>query len=64
MTCGTFTVNKVTDAKRQQTMDLFNANDPAPTSVTSTADGTGTYTIVAVFPPCPTNTKHVSGGAT
>jgi hypothetical protein len=62
MTCGTFTVKKVTEAKRQQTINLFEANDPAPTSVTATADGAGTYTVVAVFPPCPPATTHVSTG--
>jgi hypothetical protein len=60
MACGTFTIKKVSQAKLQQTIDLFNANKPPPTSVTSTADGAGTYTVVATFPPCPANTSHSS----
>lgn len=63
MTCGTFTVTKVQQAKLQQTIDLFNANKPPPTSVTSNPDGAGTYTVVATFPPCPGNTTHSASGS-
>ena len=62
MACGTFTVKRVTQAKLQQTIDLFKANDPPPTSVTSAADGSGAFTVTAVFPACPPNTTHVSKG--
>jgi hypothetical protein len=58
MACGTFTVKQIPQAKLQQTIDLFNANKPPPTSVTSAPDGAGTYTVMAVFPPCPPNTTH------
>jgi hypothetical protein len=61
MACGTFTVTKVPQLKLQQTIDLFKANKPPPTSVTSTADGMGTYTVIAKFPPCPPNTSHTDG---
>lgn len=63
MACGTFTVKKVPQSKLQQTIDLFKANKPPPTSVTSTPDGTGTFTVVAVFPACPVNTSHISAGS-
>ena len=58
MTCGTFIVRNVPADKLQLRMDLYKKNDPPPTSVTSAADGNGTYTITAVFPPCPENTTH------
>lgn len=58
MACGTFTVQKVPKDQLQQTMDLFRANKPPPTSVTSAPDGQGTNTVTAVFPPCPSNTTH------
>jgi hypothetical protein len=60
MACGTFTVKKVLQAKLQETIDLFNANDPPPISVTSAPDGTGTYTVTVQFPPCPPGTTHSS----
>jgi hypothetical protein len=63
MACGTFTISKVPQAQLQQTIDLFKANKPPPTSVTSTPDGAGTYTVVATFPPCPANTSHSPAGA-
>jgi hypothetical protein len=58
MTCGTFTVSKVPAGQVQQTEDLFKANDPPPTSVSSAPDGSGTFKVTAVFPPCPDNTTH------
>jgi hypothetical protein len=63
MACGTFTVSKVPQAKLQQTIDLFKANNPPPTSVTSSPDGAGTFTVIAIFPPCPANTSHTSAGS-
>ena len=62
MPCGTFTVSKVPQATLQQTIVLFQANQPPPNSVTSAVDGQGTYTVTAVFPPCPDNTAHSSDG--
>ena len=62
MACGTFTVKKVNQERLQQTIDLFKASTPTPTSVTSAADGSGTFTVTAVFPPCPPNTTHSSKG--
>jgi hypothetical protein len=59
MACGTFTVAKVPNAQLQQTIALFNANVPKPT-VTSAPDGSGTFTVTAVFPPCPAGTTHTA----
>jgi len=58
MTCGTFTIAKVTAASLDQVMGDFKANVPPPTSVTSAPDGDGTFTVTAVFPDCPANTTH------
>jgi hypothetical protein len=63
MACGTFTVRRVPQAQLQQTLDLFKANKPPPISVTSSADGAGTYTVTAIFPPCPANTTHSVNGS-
>jgi hypothetical protein len=62
MPCGTFKVAKVSQAEVQGTIDLFEANVPPPTSVTSAPDGDGTFTVTAVFPPCPANTTHSPDG--
>jgi hypothetical protein len=62
MPCGTFTVKKVPKGKVQQTIALFKANKPPPTNVSSTPDGSGTFTVVAEFPPCPPDTSHDPGG--
>jgi hypothetical protein len=63
MACGTFTVSNVPQTELQQTIDLFKANIPAPTSVTSAPDGSGTFTVTAVFPPCPAGTTHSAAAA-
>lgn len=61
MTCGTFTVSAVAQDKLQQTIQLFKASTPPPTSVSSAADGSGTYTVTATYPPCPNGTTHTNG---
>jgi hypothetical protein len=63
MTCGTFTVSGVPQPDVQNTIALYKASKPPPTSVTSAADGTGTYTITVVYPPCPANVTHDPAGA-
>ena len=62
MVCGTFKLKKVPDAEVADTIALFEANVPPPTSVTSAADGEGTSTVTAVFPPCPHETEHDAAG--
>ena len=63
MTCGTFTITQVPAADVDETVADFKANVPPPTSVTKTADGSGTYTVTAVFPDCPPNTTHSPQGS-
>jgi len=63
MVCGTFTIRKVPKDKVDETVDLYKANDPPPLEVTSTADDKGTFTVIAVFPKCPSNTTHAAKGA-
>lgn len=58
MACGTYTVSKVTQNNLPNVMALFQATKPPPTSVTSAPDANGTFTVTAVFPPCPANTSH------
>jgi hypothetical protein len=62
MVCGTFRIRQVPAAEVDDTIALYKANVPPPTSVTSAPDGQGTFTITAVFPPCPENTEHSGEG--
>jgi len=63
MICGTQTRTGVTAAEVPQITALLNAVVPPPTSVTSTLDGTGTFTVVATWPPCAANTTVSAGTA-
>ena len=63
MACGTFTITSVAQADVQQTLEMFRASTPAPTRLTSEADGSGTFTVTAVFPDCPPNTSHDPSGS-
>lgn len=62
MVCGTFKLNKVPDREVADTIAMFKANVPPPTSVTSAPDGPGTSTVTAVFPPCPAEMVHDPAG--
>jgi hypothetical protein len=62
MVCGTFTLRKVPEAKVARKVAMYKANVPPPTSVTSAPDGQGTFTITAVWPPCPANVEHDLAG--
>jgi hypothetical protein len=63
MICGTFTRTNLTKPMADMAVQLFKLHTPPPTSVTETADGTGTYTVVATWPPCPADTTHAAGAA-
>lgn len=63
MVCGTFTVSKVPESQVANRVNLWNATKPPPTSVSSSQDPDGTYTITAVFPPCGSNTTHTTDGS-
>lgn len=63
MVCGTFTMTQVPANNVAGVVARYKANVPPPTSVTSTQQPDGTYTVVAVFPPCPPNTTHDVTGA-
>ena len=60
MVCGVFTTSKVPDGFQGAVVALYKANDPPPTSVTSTQDADGTWTVIATWPPCPPGTVHES----
>lgn len=62
MICGTQTRTGVTASEVPQVTALFNAIVPPPTSVTSTPDGNGTFTVVATWPPCPPGTTLSTDG--
>ena len=63
MVCGTYTVSGVAQDDLQRRMNIWRATKPPPTSVTAEQDDDGTYTITAVFPPCPDDTTHSPGGS-
>ncbi len=61
MPCGTYKIDKVPAATVDQTVQMFQANVPPPTSVTKTQNPDGTYLVTAEWPPCPPNTTHDPG---
>jgi Domain of unknown function (DUF1906) len=63
MICGTFTAARVPPDQLADVMQGYRDNIPAPLRVTSEADGDGTFTVTAVFPPCSTDTTHDPIGA-
>jgi hypothetical protein len=62
MICGTFTLTGISDADVAGVVARFKATVPAPLSVTQTKQADGTWTVVATFPPCPTNVSHSLSG--
>jgi hypothetical protein len=56
MVCGTFTESKVPKNNLLHRVAMWNSN--GATSVTWTPDEDSTFTITAVFPPCPDNVSH------
>ncbi len=60
MICGTFTLRNVPEEELASTISGFKATDPPPNDVTSEADGPGTFTVKAIFPPCPPELIHTT----
>ncbi|WP_413989794.1 GH25 family lysozyme [Labrys okinawensis] len=58
MICGTFRITSVPADQVVALMQEANASTPKPLSVTSTPDDNGQFTILSVYPPCPTNVVH------
>jgi hypothetical protein len=58
MVCGTFTMTQIDTADVDGVVQRFQANQPSPKSVTKNQQQDGTWTVVAVFAPCPANTSH------
>jgi hypothetical protein len=56
MACGTFTETKVPKSNLAHRVSMWNVS--GATHVTWQEDDDLTYTITAVFPPCPDNTSH------
>ena len=63
MVCGTFTVAGVAQADLKNSIALYKASKPPPTSVSSAQDADGTYTITIVYPACPPGVTHDPGTA-
>lgn len=63
MICGTFTTTDIPADQADEVEALYRANTPAPITVTRTQQADGSYTITAVYPPCPSNTSHTSDAA-
>jgi N-acetylmuramoyl-L-alanine amidase len=62
MICGTFTATLVPADQLAGVMQGYRDNVPPPLRVTSEADGAGTFTVTATFPPCDQNTSHDLNG--
>lgn len=62
MVCGTFTMNNIPQTNVDAVVARFKANKPPPTSVTKNQAADGTWTVIAVFPPCPADTSHTPDG--
>lgn len=63
MVCGVFTTSKVPDGFQGAVVALYKANDPPPTSVTSTQDADGTWTVIATWPPVGSSSLVCPNGA-
>jgi hypothetical protein len=63
MICGTFTTTSVPGDQLADVMQEFQDNVPPPINVTSSPDGKGTFTVVATFQPCTSNTSHDAAAA-
>jgi hypothetical protein len=61
MICGVFTITQVPASQVNAVMQGFRDNSPPPVSVASQPDGSGTFTVVATFPPCEFSTTHDTG---
>ena len=63
MVCGTFSIGSIPDGQQDAIYNGFESNIPPPTSVTKTQGADGTWTVTAVWPPCPagTTTAHSPG---
>lgn len=57
MPCGTFTTSKIPNGQQDAVGADFQLDNPTTVSKTQATDGT--WTVTAVFPPCPPNT-HVA----
>jgi hypothetical protein len=60
MVCGTFRREKLSETEADIAVVGYQSNDPPPVSVTKTKEN-GTWTVTAVFSPCPPNTTHSVG---
>ena len=59
MVCGTFTLTGLSGADADTYVNMYKMNKPPPVSVTKNPEpGGSTYSVVAVFPPCPAGTSH------
>jgi hypothetical protein len=59
MVCGTFTLTGLTSADADDYVNIYKMNKPPPISVNKTPEpGGATFSVVAVFPPCPPGTTH------
>jgi hypothetical protein len=56
--CGTFTATTNSKADADEQAQNYRDNDPPPTSVTVTQGTDNTWTVTAIWPPCPPGTTH------
>src|ERR1700722_17977343 len=62
MICGTFNMANIPDGQQDAINNGFSTNVPPPTTVTKSQAPDGTWTVTAVWPPCPAETTTTHSG--
>ncbi len=62
MICGTFTKTNIPASKVDHVVARAVASIPPPTRVTKKPDGSGTYTVIAIWPACDETLSHSTAG--
>ncbi len=57
--CGTFTMSGIPNGQQNAVVNGYENTVPKPLSVTPSQAADGTWTVVAVWPPCPVTTTVV-----
>lgn len=58
MICGSFARARLNAGQAAEVAQGFRDNDPPPIEVRTTVADDGTFTVTAIFPPCPADTTH------
>jgi hypothetical protein len=62
--CGTFKTTDVSTNDVDNVVAIYQATVPAPVRVDKKQDAPNSWTVTAVWPPCPQNTSHSTNNST